>query len=57
MALGIRRVLPGGSEILSECNEDNIWISVIRRVSLTIAKAVGRQLSTRLPWGEGLTPY
>jgi hypothetical protein len=37
--------------------EDNIWNSVVRRVSLAIAKAVGRQLSTRLPWGESLTTW
>jgi hypothetical protein len=28
-----------------------IWYSVYRRVGFMIARAVGRQLASRLPWG------
>lgn len=35
-------------------HDDSMWYSVMRRVSFTIAKAIGRQLSSRLPWWGGL---
>jgi hypothetical protein len=37
-------------------HDDMVGYSVLRRVSFAIAKAVGRQLSTRLPWWGGFTP-
>jgi hypothetical protein len=37
-------------------HDDTVWFSLVRRVSLAIAKAVGRQLSTRLQWWEGRSP-
>jgi hypothetical protein len=30
-------------------HEDMAWYSIVRRVGFTIARAVGRQLATRLP--------
>lgn len=35
-------------------HEDTVCLSFIRRVSMPIAKAVGWQLTARLPWWEGL---
>jgi hypothetical protein len=29
-----------------------VWYSVHRRIGFTVARAVGRQLASRLPWGE-----
>ena len=36
---------------VSPSNEDFVWYSTFRRVSFAIARAVGRQLATRLPVG------
>jgi hypothetical protein len=48
--------LQGVVNLAALAHEDNSWFSIIRRVSMAIAKAVGRQLATCLPWGEGLNP-
>lgn len=36
--------------------DDNVWFNVVRRVSVGIAKAMGRQLSSRLGLVGGTPP-
>jgi hypothetical protein len=51
-AVGLLVRLQGGVNLSALTHDDCFWYSVmtIRRVSFAIAKAVGRQLSSRLPW-------
>jgi hypothetical protein len=51
-AVGLLVRLQGGVNLSALTHDDCLWFSVIRRVSFAIAKAVGRQLSSRLQrWG------
>jgi hypothetical protein len=49
-AVGLLVRLQGGVTLSALTHDDCFWFSVIRQVSFAIAKAVGRQLSSRLPW-------
>jgi hypothetical protein len=49
-AVGLLGRLQGGVNLSLLTHDDCVWFSVIRRVSFAIAKAVGRQLSSWLPW-------
>jgi hypothetical protein len=50
--LGLLGRLQGGVNLSALNHDACVWFSVVRLVSFAIAKAVGRQLSSRLPcWG------
>jgi hypothetical protein len=56
MAPALLARLQGVVNLAVLSHDDTVWFSVVRQVGLAIAKAVGRQLSTRLPWWEGRSP-
>jgi hypothetical protein len=49
-AVGLLGRLQGGVNLAALTHDDCFWFSVLRRVSFAIAKVVGRQFSSRLPW-------
>jgi hypothetical protein len=53
-AIEVLSRLQGRANLAVLSNDDNIWFSVVRRVSIVIAKAVGRQISSYLPGWEGV---
>lgn len=48
-------LMEGGFDLGAVSRDECDWFSLVRRVSIAIAKAAGRQLSSRLPW-RGLLP-
>jgi hypothetical protein len=52
-ALGLISRLQGLVHLAALTHDDTVFYSVAKRVSFVIAKAVGRQLSSRLPWWGG----
>jgi hypothetical protein len=52
-AIEVLSRLQGMVKLAVLTDDDNIWFSVVRRVSMAIAIAVGRQLSSCLPGWEG----
>ena len=52
VAVGLLNRFQGLVSQASVSHEGMVWYSVHRRIGFTIARAVGRQLASRLPWGE-----
>ena len=51
-AVELLKRLQGLVSQASFVHEGLVWYCTHRRVSFSIARAVGRQLATRLPWGN-----